>query len=84
MEELKAVIETKDYYFSKNAFKALAMFSTDIVCEAFISGEWRIFTEQIPVGKEPLSFNWGDLQFIGTSDQRRYTRYDKWMENNQR
>jgi len=71
----------KNHYYSRNAFESLVenSWSDEVVCEVKINGEWRVFTEQIDLGYEPLSYRWGDLESLGEGSERRYMRFSKWF-----
>lgn len=86
-----------DFYFSKKMFEQnikqatpydymLDSYGTKLnVCEVLIDGEWKIFTEQIYTGHEPVTKSLGDLVFVGTQyeSQTRYTPIITWLEKNQ-
>ena len=86
-----------DFYFSKKRFNNDIKIATsddyemgwhisDIyVCEVNINGEWRIFTEQLTTGHEPVTKHLGDLVFVGTQEesQTRYTPILEWLKENQ-
>lgn len=75
--------EMKDFYFSQKSFDFFhnENFPKETVCEAKINGEWKVFTEQISVGKKPLSHKWGDLIYIGRGIEKRYSKYEDWIKN---
>lgn len=86
----KPGIEMRDFYFSEKYFKAHALGGNAIkngttnehalVCECLIDGEWKAFTEDIARGNKPVSIFLGDLTFVGSSNQTRYTKAAEWGE----
>lgn len=79
--------EIRDFYYSEKAFNTIHLAQESdsegqvVVCECFIDGEWLLFTESISRGRKPLSA-WGDLKYLGCSNQTRYTELSKWVKNN--
>lgn len=67
----------RDFYYSEKAFNTFAEYD-DWVNLALINGEWTPFTEQIEVGKPPLSTTWGDLIYLGRGNKTKVVDYELW------
>lgn len=70
--------QLRDFYYSERSFQFFKtedspFFHEELVCECLIDGEWYIFTEQTPHGSSALSYRWGDLIFLGSGTECRYT-----------
>lgn len=82
--------EMRDFYFSEKYFKAHALGGNALengiinddalVCECRIDGEWKTFTEDIAKGNKPVSIFLGDLTFVGSSNETRYTKSSEWLK----
>lgn len=82
--------ELRDFYFSEKYFKAHALggnarekgITNDdaLVCECLIDGKWLPFTEDIAKDRKPVSVSLGDLEYVGSSNETRYTKATEWIE----
>lgn len=77
-----------DFYFSESMFNSILKKELDelcnfrmLVCEVKIDGEWRLFTEQIATGYEPVMKR-QDVILLGSAyeSETRYTPLEEWVE----
>lgn len=72
--------EMKDFYFSQNRFES--SYYVEHICLVKIDGILYPYTECITVDKDPLSWRWGDLVYVGSAPNKDIKIMSKLEYNN--